>query len=391
MSDIKNGKVSGNIPNDMEILLKPFADAVNDPVAYTKALSEKGKKVIGYVCSYAPEEIIIASGAHPFRLFSRRTPISKADKHFQSYCCSLVRGVLEEALNGRLDHLYGTVFPHTCDSIQRLSDVFRITFNFDFFADAVLPVKLNTKSAIAYMQDVLDKVKNELGASMGAAISDADLLKAIEKVNAKKRLLKRLYELRSEKPGVLSAKDTYVIVKGTMILDIDEALEALSGLLSALDAAQAEVSAVRRKTLMLIGGICDHPDIYGMLESTGADVTWDDLCTGTRYFLAETPIEMGLSPIESLAKRYAERPVCPAKHQSVNARGDAMTALVKEKDIDGVIFLYLKFCDPHAFDYPYLKEMLDKEKIPSLLYEVEDISPSGGQLLTRIETFVDMI
>jgi len=29
------------------------------------------------------------------------------------------------------------------------------------------------------------------------------------------------------------------------------------------------------------------------------------------------------------------------------------------------VFLLLKFCDPHAFDYPYIKEMLDKENIPA--------------------------
>ena len=56
-----------------------------------------------------------------------------------------------------------------------------------------------------------------------------------------------------------------------------------------------------------------------------------------------------------------------------------------------MIFFLLKFCDPHAFDYPYLKEALDREGIPSMLLEVEDRLPADGQLRTRFEAFVEMI
>ena len=56
-----------------------------------------------------------------------------------------------------------------------------------------------------------------------------------------------------------------------------------------------------------------------------------------------------------------------------------------------MIFFYLKFCDPHAFDYPYLKQMLEIQGIPSLLVELEDQIFSGGQLQTRCEAFIEMI
>ena len=32
----------------------------------------------------------------------------------------------------------------------------------------------------------------------------------------------------------------------------------------------------------------------------------------------------------------------------------------------------LKFCDPHAFDFPYVKDVLDRAGIPSLLVELEE-------------------
>jgi benzoyl-CoA reductase subunit C len=64
---------------------------------------------------------------------------------------------------------------------------------------------------------------------------------------------------------------------------------------------------------------------------------------------------------------------------------------VREHKVDGVIFLMLKFCDPHAFDYPYLKGFLDAENVPSMLLEIEGQLPPEGQLMTRFETFIEML
>jgi benzoyl-CoA reductase/2-hydroxyglutaryl-CoA dehydratase subunit BcrC/BadD/HgdB len=78
-------------------------EAARDPYGYAESYKTRTrKKVVGYFCSYAPEEIIWAAGALPFRIFSRKSGIHLADRHLQSYCCSLVRGVLEEALSGAL-------------------------------------------------------------------------------------------------------------------------------------------------------------------------------------------------------------------------------------------------------------------------------------------------
>src|SRR5512145_2094089 len=121
---------------------------IQDPYGYLNPFkAETGRKIVGTVCSYAPEEIILAAGAHPVRLFGSGQKIRLAEAHLQSYCCSLVRGVLEDALADRLAFLDGIVFPHTCDSIQRLSDIWRLNVPGCFHLDAVLPVKLDTEGA----------------------------------------------------------------------------------------------------------------------------------------------------------------------------------------------------------------------------------------------------
>ena len=48
--------------------LKQFHDIANDPIAYARQWkTETRGRVVGFFCSYAPEEIIWAAGALPYR------------------------------------------------------------------------------------------------------------------------------------------------------------------------------------------------------------------------------------------------------------------------------------------------------------------------------------
>ncbi|MBN2180165.1 MAG: 2-hydroxyacyl-CoA dehydratase [Deltaproteobacteria bacterium] len=372
----------------MEVL-NDFYRVAENPYEYSRELKKSGKRIIGYFCSYTPEEIISASGVHPIRLFGTGGDITLADSHLQPYCCSLVRGALEEALEGRLDFLDGTVFPHTCDSIQRLSDIWRLNTNFGFFADVVLPVKLNTESSREYFADILKKFRLDLERGLGVTITDDKLKTAITRYNNIRRSLKALYEMHSKEPGILSGRDLWAVTRASMIMERDDLLVKLSLLKEALKKGGRSGKSEGKKRLVLAGSVCDHPNVYTIIEDSGGVVVWDDLCTGSRYF--EGTIEENGNPVESIAARYAERLVCPAKHLSNTARGDNIVRIVKKHDAGGVVFLLLKFCDPHDFDYPYMKEFLDRENIPSMLLEVEDSLPSEAQLKTRFETFIHML
>jgi benzoyl-CoA reductase subunit C len=372
----------------MEVL-NDFYRVSENPYEYARDLRGKGRKIIGYFCSYTPEEIILASGAHPMRLFGTKNDISLADAHLQPYSCSLVRGALEEALSGRLDFLDGTVFPHTCDSIQRLSDIWRLNTDFGFFADVVLPVKLDTESAREYMEEVLRRFRKNLEEWLGVKITDDELRNAVEKYSVIRGHLKTIHEMHSENPGILSGKDMHAIMRASMIMDREELPERLQELTEVLKKGGRALDIEGKKRLVLAGSICDHPDIYTIIEKSGGVVVWEDLCTGSRYF--EGTAVNGDDPIKTIARRYAERAICPAKHLSNTARGDNITSIVKKNNAQGVIFLLLKFCDPHCFDYPYLKEFLDRENVPSILLEVEDSLPPEGQLKTRFETFIHML
>jgi benzoyl-CoA reductase subunit C len=371
-------------------ILSELSEIQRNPYEYGTAYKKvANRKVVGYFCSYTPEELIFAADALPFRIFGVNENIQQADSHLQSYCCSLVRRSLEDGLSGHLNFLDGVIFPHTCDSIQRLSDIWRLNLSFASHIDIVLPVKLNTESARQYMIDVIKKFKKDLENVLNTMISDEMLIHSLTVYNRIRRGIQRIYEIRREYPDIIKGSDIYNIVKSSMIMDRNLLPQKLDEIITALESQNKEKTTTKHKRLILAGGVCSHPDIYGMIEDAGGVVVWDDFCTGSRYFggILNTSID----PITAIAERYFERVACPAKHSSLTGRAENILEMVKKNSAEGVIFLFLKFCDPHAFDYPYLKETLEREGIPSMVFEVEDPLPAEGQLKTRIEAFLEMI
>jgi bzd-type benzoyl-CoA reductase N subunit len=369
--------------------LTQFHHIASDPIGYARHWkAETQARVMGYFCSYVPEEIIWAAGALPFRILGVGGTISKADQHLQAYSCSLVRGALDDALTGKLDFLDGTVFPHTCDSIQRLSDIWRLSTGFDFHLDLVLPVKLNTQSAENYMQAVIQKFRRDLETRLGVKITDPKLKKAILTFNQIRSHLQRLYEIRAAFPDSVSSSDVHAIVKASMVMDRDALSEKLCEILEWLDARKREPRS-EKKRLVLTGGICSMPDIYPEIEDAGGAVVWDDFCTGSRYF--EGQVDPQRNPLTSIGLRYYNRIICPAKHRDSFSRANSLLKMVNDTQAQGVIFMLLKFCDPHAFDYPYIKEHLDRAGVPSILLEMEDQQTSIAQLKTRLEAFIERL
>ena len=284
--------------------------------------------------------------------------------------------------------LDAVVFPHTCDSIQRLSDIWRLNIKQHLHFDVVLPVKLNTESAFDYLVDVLARFRTQLETSLGTTIDDAGLKKSIETYNHLRELLAGLYRIKRESPGSITGRDLQAVAKSAMIMDRQEMITLLEELLARVT-ANRHAAIFNGKRVILSGGLCNQGDIYATIEQAGAAVVWDDLCTGARAVGGR--IDSSGDLLSAIARRYRERVACPAKHQGRHRRGEALAAAVKRYKADGVVLVRLKFCDPHAFDYPYLKEVLDDAGISSLLIEFEDQPGNAGQMSTRLEAFVEML
>lgn len=363
-----------------------------DPYVEARSWKEKaGKGVIGYFCSYVPEEIIHACGLLPVRIIGRNAVASLSGAHLQNYCCSLARTSLDMVLEGELDFLDGTVFVHTCDTMQRLSDIWRLNAGFEKHFDLVLPAALDGKNAFDYVCEELSSFRASLEGYFGKTTDD-DLKRSIEIYNRNRELLGELYSMRIERPEILSSEKLYLTVTMSSLVEKSMHNSLLESLISSMrvSASMDEHETQSEKVRIFgIGSLMEEWGFLEMLEEAGGTFVDDDFCNGRRYF--DQFITGENDPIVSIAKRIFDRAICPCKHKTSHSRVEEIVKRVRDARAEGVIFFQFKFCDPHAFDYVPLKDALEKASVPSILIEIEQGSVSLEQLRTRIEAFIETI
>jgi benzoyl-CoA reductase/2-hydroxyglutaryl-CoA dehydratase subunit BcrC/BadD/HgdB len=82
---------------------------------------------------------------------------------------------------------------------------------------------------------------------------------------------------------------------------------------------------------------------------------------------------------------------CPTRvDQNADWEGYLVNAMDHSK-AEGMIVLMAKFCEPHMYYYPEIKEAFEARGIPHLLIETEHEMSALEALRTRVETFLEIV
>jgi bzd-type benzoyl-CoA reductase N subunit len=351
---------------------------------------QSGGKVIGYSCTYMPEEIIHAAGMMPYRLRGIGCRgISIADSYLsRTSHCSFARTVLELALTGGYGFLDGVVYTNGCDHMRRGYDNWKAQRDRPAFMH-MLPVPHTiTDHGLKWYEEELGTFKGQLEDHFGAKIDDASLRRSIGVYNETRRLLKELYRLRTEKaPQVTGAETLRMVVASTSVPRekynklLAEALEEIKS---------SEGTSDYKSRVMVVGSASDDPAFLDLVESTGGLVVADSLCFGARYFW-DLEEDTG-DPMHDIAVRYYYHIPCPRMYGEYPARLDFVRGVAKASNADGVIVQAIKYCDLHGVENAMLDKSLEEEGIPVLRLERE-YGPSAdmGRIRTRVQAFLERI
>ena len=339
-------------------------------------------KPIGTLCSYVPEEMLHAAGLVPVRLRGTNAPLRQVDARLQSFTCALCRSTLDQAMEGELDVLTGTIFAHTCDAMQAMADLWRMNTQRSHFVEIVMqPVNLGSPAARPYLISELERFRTSLAEFSGQPLTDSDLKASISLYDDTRRMVRELQTMRDR----LSAPDFYAITDAAQAMPREVFGPLLSELLTELKDVPARPRGPR---IFLSGSVLDEPRLLDLIEDVGARVAGDDLCSGSRHFYGQVGVEP--DPITALADYYLSRPPCPTK---LNPEHNPATFLLDQAgqvQADGVVFVIAKFCEPYAFDYALILPALDQAGMPHLLLEMEQ-TPSLEAIRTRLQAFVELL
>lgn len=345
-----------------------------------------GGKVMGYFCTYAPEEIMYAAGILPVRVLGSHEPQSYSEPHIFGMFCPFCRDVLAQGLQGRYDYLDGIMIAQSCLHMRQPFDSWRLHIPIDYHYYMYFPHGIQSKRTYAYLRAELELYKKSLEQWIGREITDDDLNRGIDIMNENRRLMREVYELRNADNPPLTGLEAMYMVVSSQLTDKEEHNQELKKLLAELPKRKMERDTGVR--LLMTGSENDDVEFVKMIESTGATVVIDEQCTGSRYFWDE--VVKNKDRLASIAARYIDRPPCPSKDWPVRTRLPHILKLAQEYNVNGAILIQQKFCDPHELDIPPLKELLEQNDIPCYRFEL-DVTVPLGQFKVRFEAFVEML
>ncbi|MEW6186627.1 MAG: 2-hydroxyacyl-CoA dehydratase family protein [Thermodesulfobacteriota bacterium] len=364
-----------------------FSEAVSLPNRWINASKNQGKKVLGYFCSYIPEEIMTAGGFQPLRMRAWGcTDTPMGDAYMSSTTCSFTRCVLELASEEKYDFLDGLIAYNSCDQIRRLYDNIRFKAPFPYQYFISVPCT-QTAVTLDWFNHELVKFKEDLEKHFLVSIEEKNLKEAIRLQNETRSLFERLYDLRKKEAPPVSGSEVLKIFLASVSMPVQEFNPLLKKQLEDLEKSEG-LSGFRAR-IMLIGSHLDEPEFIDIIEEQGGLVVTDSLCFGNRFF--RNQVDENTEPLSALAERYLNKISCPRMSGGQADRTRFIMDQIKEFKVDGVVIERMKFCPIWWGEAYIIRDELKKEGIPCLELEREYVLSGAGAIKTRVQAFMETL
>jgi len=344
-----------------------------------------GGKVVGHFQVYFPEEIVHAAGMLPVKMRGATVEATRADSHFGSYLCSVIKTNLEVALTNKLE-LDMFVSHPICDAARNLAAIWGRNYSYPCQI-LYLPQNANSSHSAIYLADEYGRLKRTIESVAGREVSDDDLRQSIGVFNENRRLLRELYEIKRETPWLVTADEAYALVAVGGLVPREEHNEILSTLLPQI--RKRPMKQQDRIRLVFEGGFCEQPplDLVRMLGRT-CYVVDDDFLIGLRWILED--VGTTGDPLSNLAEAYLETSsYSPVQHDNRKPKERMLLDRIAGSRADAAIIASAKMCEPGLEEQVAYTGALDERKIPYFVTEFEENMTSFDSLELQVETFLE--
>jgi benzoyl-CoA reductase/2-hydroxyglutaryl-CoA dehydratase subunit BcrC/BadD/HgdB len=356
-----------------------------------------GVPKVAYLCNYTPLELLHAAGVFHARLFKGGSAEQAAagELYTQSVFCDFTKSCIGGFEQGdpfykAFDKVYNF---HTCATMKRATEVIEL---FTPTRLLNLPKLRNSADSRRFFRSEILEFRDDLAALTGRPISDESVHAAILIYNKLRRRLRQFSELRRQPNPPLTGRDFLAIVRGYYYVEPRKLLAAYDQLYQHYTALLTTSSPTPARTpppirLMIAGSIMADGDrrILDIVENElGARVVIEDHCAGARPFHHTIP--EGDDPWQALADGYLDQSPC-ARQRPFSDALEFSARLAQDYAVDGVLYIFLKFCACYGVPQKEYITRFHELGLPVLTLSSDYSESDRGQLLTRIEAFIDVI
>ena len=388
---------------------------------------------IGYVCKYVPVEALEAMGAHMERIEPDESLVSfdAAESCMHANVCSFAKATFETVLSGNLD---GIVLTTCCDSMRRLADALRaqapdlfihvldvprdtgeaacalfernvrkLLCAYDEFADAefseqalfaqlggtVCPAEgtCDLPGELDYARLHSEAAQPSFRLAKSSSVSQsftnrdkaADSAAWSEGCGASERNADEAVAVPQVEPNRGQATDAGAWSEGCAASERSASAAPAAPQVNCTLQPQVHFSPTMPN--VGIAGARANAEIKRILEARGVNIAFDITCTNTvRRFVPRKT--------DTLA-RYAHDVLTQlpcARMRDISPRKGFFDRALPQ--VDGLVYHTVQFCDMYSYEYSDLKRT---SPAPILALETDCTAQSRGQMLTRLEAFLESI
>ncbi|ACD93828.1 double-cubane-cluster-containing anaerobic reductase [Trichlorobacter lovleyi] len=357
---------------------------------------EAGKPVIGTFCVYIPEEVVVAAGGVCVGLCGgAQGSIADAEKVLPRNICPMVKSAFGFKVGKicpyfqAVDFVYGET---TCDAKKKTWELLD-----EYVPTHVMEIpQMKRDKDKALWLDEVKEFKVAVDKITGTETGFDELSQAIVTINAKRRALQRLNNLRHHTPSPISGKDMLLIEQIAFYDEPNRFVENVNALCDELEERIKQGVAVAPATtprIMVSGTPMALPNwkLHNIIETSGGIVVNEESCIGTRYY--KDLIDESSTTLEQQLERLTERYMkidCSCFTPNTE-RIDQVLKEYEESGAEGIIDYCLQFCHTYNIEAVKLRKACEERGIPFMAIE-SDYSPDDvGQLKTRVEAFIEQI
>lgn len=360
-------------------------------------LQKAGGKVFGTFCVYVPDEIVVACGGAVTGLCGgSQFWVPDGERVLPQAICPLIKASLGAHFGKTCPYFSVAdvyVGETTCDGKKKAYEILgadKHTYVMD------MPQMKRPKDIEKWADEIADFAA-EVERVTGRTLTPEALGDAIKLINEKRRALARVYETRKATNCIpISGKDALLMTQIAFFDDPARCAEMANKLACELEQRVADGVSVfpeGTKRILLTGTPLAIPNwkLHHIIETSGAAVVCEEMCTGTRYF--ENLVDESATTLEGQFKALSERYMknnCSCFTPNPG-RIEDIVRLAKDYHVDGVIDANLKFCTLYDVEKRSVAEALEAEGIPVLGLETDYTDNDAGQLRTRVQAFVEML
>lgn len=379
-----------NLPKNFE----EFNETRRNGFIKVKELKDKGQKVVGTFCTFAPVEAIYAAGAYPISLCAvSEETIPDAEKHLPKNLCPLIKASYGFALTDKCPYTYFSdliVGETTCDGKKKMYEYLEEIKPLHVMQ---LPQNTNRDHALKVWKEEIKYFIETLENQFDVKITDEALKEAIKIRNEERTVLKELYSLSKLNPAPISGLQLHKIIDAThYTFDKKEQNKMLRETIEDIKVNyDAKKDTYKNGPRILItgcpiGGVADK--VLTAIEESGGVVVCFENCSGIKEKIRL--VDETKDPIDALAEKYLSIP-CSVMAPN-NGRLDLISQLADEFSVDGVIDITLQACHTYNVETHRIKKFVNEEKkIPYMNIETDYSTSDVGQLKTRMAAFIEML